>query len=397
MKILLANFSKMVNDSGGAAKVFCAFANEMCARGHEVTAMYCDDKEGDFFYSVNENVRAINLQHAYGRHIAFPKRLKIKRELLRVVDIRRARSVNDSFIEKNLLGNIRRALEEVAPHVIVSWQPAASKSFLLDIQTDVPVITMSHGDPEDYFHTYPVAELPAIERSAVNQVLIPSFQGSLKKRFPALRTVAIGNVVPQYEEQAELKAEKETYKIIFLARLVKNHKRPHILVEAFIKLAKEFPQWQAELWGADDKLSYTKSMQRKIDQAGLSDRIKFMGTTHDVAKVLKEGDVFAFPSAYEGWGMSLTEAMSMGLPAVGFKNCSAVNELIVDGETGFLAEDGADAFAEKLRKLMSDKDLRCKMGTAAKQAMKPYRAENIWHTWEKLLQEVVDDSSGKKR
>ena len=67
------------------------------------------------------------------------------------------------------------------------------------------------------------------------------------------------------------------------------------------------------------------------------------------------------------------------------------------GETGFLAEDGVDAFAEKLRKLMSDKDLRCKMGTAAKQAMKPYRAENIWHTWEKLLQEVVDDSAEKER
>ena len=61
------------------------------------------------------------------------------------------------------MGNIRKALEETSPHVIVSWQPSASKSFLMDIQTDVPVITMSHGDPEDYFHTYPVAELPAIE------------------------------------------------------------------------------------------------------------------------------------------------------------------------------------------------------------------------------------------
>ena len=397
MKILLANFSKMVNDSGGAAKVFCAFANEMCLRGHDVAMMYCDDKEGDFFYHVNEKARAINLQHAYGKHIAFPKRMKIKRELLRVADIRRARKVNDDFIEEKLLGNIRRALDEISPEVIVSWQPAASKSFIMDIKTKSPVITMSHGDPEDYFHTYPVSELPAIERSTVNQVLIPSFQDSLKKRFPNIKTVAIGNVVPQYEEMAELDAEKESYKIIFLARLVKNHKRPHIFVEAFIKLAKEFPQWHAELWGADDKLSYTKSMQKKIDQAGLGDRIKFMGTTHEVASVLKQGDIFAFPSAYEGWGMSLTEAMSMGLPAVGFKNCSAVNELIENGKTGFLTDDGVDSFAEGLRKLMLDRSLRCKMGTAARQAMKPYKAENIWNTWEKLLQEIVDDSVKKKR
>lgn len=45
---------------------------------------------------------------------------------------------------------------------------------------------------------------------------------------------------------------------------------------------------------------------------------------------------FAFPSAYEGFGLSLAEAMSMGLPAVGYKSCSAVNELIVDGKNGFV-------------------------------------------------------------
>ena len=40
MKILLANFTKMVNDSGGLAKVTSAFANEMVARGHDVSILY---------------------------------------------------------------------------------------------------------------------------------------------------------------------------------------------------------------------------------------------------------------------------------------------------------------------------------------------------------------------
>ena len=59
------------------------------------------------------------------------------------------------------------------------------------------------------------------------------------------------------------------------------------------------------------------------------------GSTNDVPDVLRQGDIFAFPSAYEGFGLSLAEAMSMGLPAVGYKSCSAVNELIVDGKNGF--------------------------------------------------------------
>ena len=54
MRILLANFSKMVGDTGGLAKVNVAFANEMARRGHTVTTVYADDREGaPFFRSMN--------------------------------------------------------------------------------------------------------------------------------------------------------------------------------------------------------------------------------------------------------------------------------------------------------------------------------------------------------
>ena len=61
MRILLANFSKMVGDTGGAAKVNVAFANEMVRRGHTVTTIYTDDREGTFFYPLDERVAAYNL------------------------------------------------------------------------------------------------------------------------------------------------------------------------------------------------------------------------------------------------------------------------------------------------------------------------------------------------
>ena len=52
MKIMLANFTKMVNDTGGMAKVTVAFANEMVKRGHEVCLMHSDEKGGDFFFQI---------------------------------------------------------------------------------------------------------------------------------------------------------------------------------------------------------------------------------------------------------------------------------------------------------------------------------------------------------
>ena len=48
MRILLANLTKMVGDTGGLAKVTAAFANEMQRRGHEVSLVYSDVQTGDF-------------------------------------------------------------------------------------------------------------------------------------------------------------------------------------------------------------------------------------------------------------------------------------------------------------------------------------------------------------
>ena len=113
-----------------------------------------------------------------------------------------------------------------------------------------------------------------------------------------------------------------------------------------------------------------------------------MGTTTDVPSVLVKADIFAFPSAYEGFGLSLGEAMSMGLPAIGYKSCSAVNELIIDGETGILCDDGVTPLTEALERLMQDQSLRVTMGQAGRDRMKQFSPESIWGQWGNLLKEV---------
>lgn len=387
MNILLANLTKMVGDSGGMAKVTCAFAHEMKVRGHRVSLVYSDVQTGDFYYPLDKDIPAYDIRHYKGKSISYPWYLKVKREFYRTFDKQKARTVNDEFAASFLLDHLKDVLQTVQPDVIVSFQPAASKMLLCDLQTKIPVITMSHGNPEDYFHTYPKEEIPALEKSAVCQVLLPSFEQHLKSHLPNVKTVVIGNAIPQYDVQADLSAKKDTYKILFVGRLSKNHKRPHLLIEAFAGLADEFPDWNVELWGAEDGKAYYKELQLLIKKHHLENRVFLKGPTNNVPSVLQQGDIFAFPSAYEGFGLALGEAMSMGLPAVGYKSCSAVNELIKDGENGYLCEDGIEPLRIALQKIMKNQQVRMQMGKFAKVSMEKYSSRAIWNEWSRLLEQ----------
>lgn len=390
MHILLANFTKMVNDSGGLAKVTCSFANEMIRRGHNVSLLYSDEREGKFFYPVDDNLKCYNLKLSKNKKlIKVPLYLKAAREALRVIGKRPARTVNSWFEENYLLDNLKYYLDVISPDIIVSYQPAASKLLLCDVGTKIPVITMSHGDPEDYFHIYPVKEIPSLIKSAVCQVLMPSFEKHIKNYLPDAKTVTIGNAIPQFEFSADLAADKKQYKLIFVGRLTKNHKRPHLLIQAFAKLVSKYPNWIVELWGAKDRKAYYKELELLIKNNGLENKVFLKGATNDVPSALKGADIFVFPSAFEGFGMALAEGMSVGLPAIGYKSCPAVNELIEDSKTGFLCDDGVEPLAEAMDKLMGDKNLRVRMGKSAKEAMAQYAPEKIWDQWEKLMNEVI--------
>lgn len=77
-------------------------------------------------------------------------------------------------------------------------------------------------------------------------------------------------------------------------------------------------------------------------------------------------DVYLLPSLAEGYGMSVVEAMSFGLPAIASR-LSALPELVEDGVSGLLTPpDDADALFEAMKRLLEDAALRRRMGQAAR-------------------------------
>lgn len=84
---------------------------------------------------------------------------------------------------------------------------------------------------------------------------------------------------------------------------------------------------------------------------------------------MREIDIFAFPSLYEGSPNALIEAMGLGLPIVA-SDISGVNDVISDGVNGLLVEpNSVDALLNRLLFLSENKGLQTQLGETAKQTI----------------------------
>ena len=116
------------------------------------------------------------------------------------------------------------------------------------------------------------------------------------------------------------------------------------------------PAWDADLLvvGAGAELA---AWQRRAAEAGIADRIRFLGFRDDVPAVLGALDGLVHPARYEAYGLSVHEAICRGVPAIVAKS-SGVAERYPAGLSDLLLDDPNDAgeLAERLSLWRRDLD-----------------------------------------
>lgn len=389
MNLLLADLHKFVGYSGGIEHVLSRMAFAMKEKGYHVSVVMADEKEGASFYPFPKDCHFYNLFHMAGmKPIRMSSLGKGLREITRLFSKAGARERNYRMLSA-AAPQLERVLALEKPDVIISFREPTGRLLLEGLDTKVPVISMLHNDPDEIFAHAPSGEMRALEKSARIQALMPSFIEKAEKYLRYDHFVYIPNAVSIPAISAQPGIARKIHTITNVGRITGRTKRQHLLVEAFASLAKDFPDWQVNLWGDTYDKTYVTTLKGLIKKQSLEGRVHLRGTTKDMASVWKETDIFAFPSHHEGFPLALTEAMGVGIPAVGYRSCPAVNELIHDGEDGYLTADGAAPFAEALRKLMEDADRRAAFGKRAKENMNPFAPEVVWDEWDQLIREVL--------
>lgn len=162
------------------------------------------------------------------------------------------------------------------------------------------------------------------------------------------------------------RAERRIPRVIFVGGCSLRKGIPY-LIEAFRRI--ETPA-ELRLVGQTNEALFRRlgGLPRNVEATGPK-------TGADLAAEYAAADVFVLPSVEDGWGLVTNEAMSAGLPVVVSDHAGSA-EIVRDGVNGFVvpARD-VDALAARLETLLSDADLRRRMGAAA-------RATVEARTWE---------------
>lgn len=150
--------------------------------------------------------------------------------------------------------------------------------------------------------------------------------------------------------------------LLSVGRLGKE-KNFQFLIDVFARSHKKHPNTCLVLVGGGPEEENLKS---RANELGLADKVIFTGALDrkEVIKYYCGSYLFVFASVTETQGLVVGEAKAAGVPTVAV-NAYGVRDMVIDGEDGLLTDNSMDDFEAKLELMLSDRDLRMRMGQAA--------------------------------
>ncbi|MDQ3936080.1 MAG: glycosyltransferase family 4 protein [Actinomycetota bacterium] len=180
-----------------------------------------------------------------------------------------------------------------------------------------------------------------------------------------LHTLRSGIDLGLFHPPAEERPDARRVEILDVAGM--SARKGHaILLEALAEVERRGANFGALLVGDGPE---RPGLEAYAEQLGIADRVYFAGALgqHILPELYRQADVFCLPSYAEGVPTVLMEAMASELPVV-TTHVMGVPELVEHGRSGFLVPPArADLLADELWRLVTDRELRLRIGRAARE------------------------------
>ncbi|PHF52419.1 hypothetical protein COF72_00170 [Bacillus pseudomycoides] len=230
----------------------------------------------------------------------------------------------------------------------------------------------------------------------------PGLQNKIKKHYKKLDALTClteseindyeqllkGSKVDLYKVENATDIPKETAdldkKVVIAAGRYAPEKGFDLLIPAFSKVIKKHPDWKLKIFGAGVE---EEALREKIFEEKAYNNIFLMQKTNNIIGEMRNASIYALSSRYESFGMVIIEAMSVGVPCVGFA-CTGPREVITHKEDGILVEEGnVEELANSLMMLIESEELRKEYGRNAKKNVERYTFNVVGDKWENILED----------
>ena len=267
------------------------------------------------------------------------------------------------------LGEVRSALATLKPDLIAAHSSKAGILARLAARSlRVPVVFTVHG----WAFTPGVPPLQAALYRQVERLVGPLASriitvseydrrlGLAARVAPEDRLVTVHNGMPDVPPELRADPARSPARLVMVARYGAQKDHPTLL-RALADL-RQHP-WELDLIGDGPAMGQTEALATEL---GLAGRVRFLGQRSDVDRILAAAQVSLLITNWEGFPLSILEAMRAGLPVVA-SSVGGVPESVCDGESGYLIPR-ADVphLRDRIERLLTDPALRARLGAAGR-------------------------------
>lgn len=393
--------------SGGAERVLVETANAIAARGHRVEVLTHERSDRPPFFPLDFGVTSTNIRRPDAIRNRLRRRFDSWREekhrsMPQDASYYRFPMGRLSWLSKNgaFWRRLERFIDIHRPDVAIAFLPPAIVALgMIRPQYDLRRIASLHNVPERdlcdpaRWDPNPLdrhRRMLALQRHDAITVLQPEFRDWFDADLQSKMTI-VPNIVRQHST-AQIERYPREPTVLSVGRLA-SVKRHGLLIDAWARLAEEFPGWTLKIFG---KGPLEQQLKAQIREFGLSGKVRLMGHTLDIESEYLKTSLVAHPAEHEGWGLAASEALAAGVPVIGFASCPGINHLVRHEENGLLVPAGDEspsALAEALAALMRDETRRKKFARNAPASVREYAPDRVYDLWEDMLYEPGSSSS----
>ena len=353
-------------ERGGAERTLSALAGALSHEGNEITVVVFDHQPAQS-YPLDPGVRL----HSLGVTNGFAENLRqaIVRNLRRLV-------------------RLRRAIQESNPDIVISFMDYTNVVTLLSSRgLRVPIVITEHANPDYAPLRAPWQALRRWLYPHASMLVCPTAHMAmlLSERF-GVPGRSIPNPVGPIPGQSHENITGRTDRVALGMGRLTEEKGFDLLLHAFARVAPRHPDWRLMIVG---KGPLREQLEAQARMLGLDGKVTFTGELVDPFAAFRAADLFVFSSRFEGFGNALVEALACGLPAISFDCVAGPSEIIRDGEDGIIVpRDDVAALAKAIDRLMSDPELRAKLGHRGPEVLTRFSLNRVIGLWNAAFEDV---------